>query len=61
MLCQHCRRQPAYWLCEPKWSETGVTVELCDGCMRQLKTVEGKVRVLRPLHDYHGTAPVGPS
>ena len=34
----------------PKWTETGVTVLLCDGCFRIAKTVEGLISSARPLY-----------
>lgn len=51
-LCDNCRREVAYWLAQPKINETEVTVALCDGCYRHLKTVEGKIRQGIPIHDY---------
>lgn len=49
MLCQICKREPAYWQAELRVSETGQTVVLCDGCYRQQKTVEGTVRTGKRL------------
>jgi hypothetical protein len=50
-MCERCRQCPPYWRCVPKWTETGVTVDLCDGCMRVEWTVKGTLSSKRPLHE----------
>lgn len=52
MLCQHCKRQPAYWACPLKASETGQYVALCDACYRAARTIDVTVRQGKPLAEY---------